>query len=74
MVVIGCNFHSGFRKIAIFDNQTGGIQEKKLLHPEQAAEPSAARLPGRSIKLCSLPFSFRPRPTASTSSATICAN
>ena len=38
MLIIGCDFHSGFQQIAIFDNQTGEIQEKKLLHPDQAAE------------------------------------
>lgn len=38
MVIIGCDFHSGFQQIAIFDNQTGEIQEKKLLHPAQAEE------------------------------------
>jgi len=38
MLIIGCDFHSGFQQIAIFDNQTGEIREKKLLHPGQAAE------------------------------------
>jgi transposase len=38
MLIIGCDFHSSFQQIAIFDNQTGELQEKKLLHPEQAAE------------------------------------
>ena len=38
MVIIGCDFHSGFQQIAIFDNQTGEIQEKKLRHPDEAAE------------------------------------
>jgi transposase len=38
MLIIGCDFHSGFQQIAIFDNQTGEIQEKKLLHSDQAAE------------------------------------
>jgi hypothetical protein len=36
MLIIGCDFHSGFQQIAIFDNQTGEIQEKKLLHPDEA--------------------------------------
>ena len=38
MLIIGCDFHSGFQQLAVFDNQTGEIQEKKLLHPEQAVE------------------------------------
>ena len=25
MVIIGCDFHSGFQQLAIFDNQTGEI-------------------------------------------------
>jgi len=33
MLIIGGDFHSGFQQVAIFDNQTGEIQEKKLLHP-----------------------------------------
>src|ERR1700687_2614906 len=38
MLIIGCDFHSGFQQIAIFDNLTGEIQERKLLHPGEAAE------------------------------------
>jgi transposase len=38
MWIIGCDFHSGFQQVAIFDNQTGEMEEKKLSHPEQAAE------------------------------------
>lgn len=38
MVIIGCDFHSGFQQIVIFDNLTGEFQEKKLLHPGEAAE------------------------------------
>ena len=38
MLIIGCDFHSGFQQIAIFDNQTGEFQERKLLHPEEAAK------------------------------------
>jgi len=38
MWIIGCDFHSGFQQVAIFDNQTGEIEEKKLLHPAQATE------------------------------------
>jgi len=38
MLIIGCDFHSGFQQVAIFDNLTGEIEEKKLLHPAEAAE------------------------------------
>jgi transposase len=36
MLIIGCDFHSSFQQIAIFDNQTGEVAEKKLLHPGEA--------------------------------------
>jgi transposase len=38
MWIIGCDFHSRFQQVAIFDNLTGEIEEKKLLHPGEAAE------------------------------------
>lgn len=38
MLIIGCDFHPGFQQVAIFDNLTGEIVEKKLLHPSQAEE------------------------------------
>ena len=38
MLIIGCDFHSSFQQLAIFDNQTGEIYERKLLHPAEAAE------------------------------------
>ena len=36
MLIIGCDFHPGFQQVAIFDNQTGEIIEKKLHHPAEA--------------------------------------
>jgi transposase len=38
MWIIGCDFHSGFQQLAIFDNLTAAMEEKKLLHPAQARE------------------------------------
>jgi transposase len=38
MWIIGCDFHSGFQQVAIFDNLTAEMEEKKLLHPGQAQE------------------------------------
>ncbi len=32
MLIIGCDFHPGFQQVAIFDNQTGEIEEKRLGH------------------------------------------
>jgi transposase len=45
MVIIGCDFHAGFQQVAIFDNQTGEIREKRLKHREEA-EQFYASLPG----------------------------
>jgi transposase len=36
MLIIGCDFHPGFQQVAIFDNLTGEIQEKRLPHREEA--------------------------------------
>ena len=38
MLIIGCDFHPGFQQIAIFDNLTGEIQEKRLQHRAEAEE------------------------------------
>lgn len=38
MKIIGCDFHSGFQQAAVFDNRSGKVEEKKLLHPSEAVE------------------------------------
>ncbi len=38
MLIIGCDFHPGFQQVAIFDNLTGEIQEKRLPHREEAEQ------------------------------------
>ena len=38
MVIIGCDFHPGFQQVAIFDNLTGEIQERRLQHREEAEQ------------------------------------
>jgi len=38
MLIIGCDFHPGFQQVAIFDNQTGEIQEKRLQHRAEAEQ------------------------------------
>jgi hypothetical protein len=30
MLIIGCDFHTSFQQVAIFDNQTGKDEEKRL--------------------------------------------
>ena len=38
MLIIGCDFHPGFQQVAIFDNQTGEIRERRLQHREEAEQ------------------------------------
>ena len=38
MLIIGCDFHPSFQQVAIFDNQTGEIEQKRLQHREQAEQ------------------------------------
>ena len=38
MLIIGCDFHPGFQQVAIFDNRTAEIQEKRITHREQAEQ------------------------------------
>src|SRR4029077_11638325 len=38
MLIIGCDFHPSFQQVAIFDNRTGKIQEKRLQHRAEAEE------------------------------------
>ncbi|HKW16834.1 MAG TPA: IS110 family transposase [Terriglobales bacterium] len=38
MLIIGCDFHPGFQQVAIFDNRTGEMEEKRLRHREEAEQ------------------------------------
>ncbi len=38
MLIIGCDFHPGFQQVAIFDKQSGEIQERRLQHREEAEQ------------------------------------
>lgn len=38
MLIIGCDFHPGFQQVAIFDNGTGEMQQKRLQHRAEAEE------------------------------------
>lgn len=50
MLIIGCDFHPGFQQIAIFDNLTGEIQEKRLQHRAEA-EQFYRSLAGRQVRV-----------------------
>ncbi|HEV2395373.1 MAG TPA: IS110 family transposase [Candidatus Sulfotelmatobacter sp.] len=38
MLIIGCDFHPGFEQVAIFDNRTGEMEERRLRHREEAEQ------------------------------------
>jgi transposase len=38
MLIIGCDFHPGFQQVAIFDNRSGEIQERRLGHRAEAEQ------------------------------------
>jgi transposase len=38
MLIIGCDYHPGFQPIAYVDTDTGELQERRLLHRQEAAE------------------------------------
>ena len=50
MLIIGCDFHPGFQQVAIFDNLTGEIQEKRLQH-RQEAEQFYRSLAGQQVRV-----------------------
>jgi transposase len=43
MLIIGCDFHPGFQQVAIFDNTTGEVQERRLGHRAEAEQFYRAR-------------------------------
>jgi transposase len=50
MLIIGCDFHPGFQQVAIFDNRTGEIGEKRLQHRVEA-EQFYASLAGQEVRV-----------------------
>jgi len=48
MLIIGSDFHPGFQQVAIFDNQTGEIEQKRIEHREEA-ERFYRGLPGGTL-------------------------
>ena len=51
MLIIGCDFHPGFQQIAIFDKQTGEVEEKRLQHRAEAAEQFYRSLAGQEVRV-----------------------
>jgi transposase len=50
MLIIGCDFHPGFQQVAIFDNRTGELQERRLGH-RQEAEQFYRSLGGQQVRV-----------------------
>jgi transposase len=50
MWIIGCDFHPGFQQVAIFDNRTGELQERRLGH-RQEAEQFYRSLAGQPVRV-----------------------
>jgi transposase len=50
MLIIGCDFHPGFQQVAIFDNLSGEIQEKRLQHRAEA-EQFYGSLAGQEVRV-----------------------
>ncbi|HKC72085.1 MAG TPA: IS110 family transposase [Terriglobales bacterium] len=50
MLIIGCDFHPGFQQVAIFDNGTGEVSEKRLQHREEA-EQFYRSLAGQAVRV-----------------------
>jgi len=38
MIIIGVDYHPEFQQIALLDQNSGELQERRLLHPEEAEE------------------------------------
>jgi len=38
MLIIGCDYHPGFQQIACVDMETGELQERRLVHREEAEQ------------------------------------
>jgi transposase len=49
MWIIGCDFHPSFQVVAIFDNQTGAIEVKRLCHREEAERFYRGAVPAGSV-------------------------
>jgi transposase len=49
MMIVGCDFHPSWQQVAIFDNQTAEIMERKLMHGEGEAECFYRGLPAPAL-------------------------
>ena len=40
MLIIGCDYHPSVQQIAYVDSETGELQERRLVHPEEPKQCS----------------------------------
>ena len=45
MLIVGCDFHPSWQQIAVFDEETGEVNEYKLSNGDDAAEQFYRKLP-----------------------------
>jgi transposase len=45
MIIIGCDYHPGFQQIAWLDTDRGELQERRLVHRDEALEQMVERRP-----------------------------
>ena len=38
MLIIGCDYHPGFQQIAFVDTETGEVDERRLIHRQEAEQ------------------------------------
>lgn len=49
MMIIGCDFHPSWQQVAVLDDETGDVSERKLVHGDGEAERFYASLPVPSL-------------------------
>jgi len=52
MIIIGVDYHPEFQQIALLDQNSGELQERRLLHPEEAEQfYRALRAAGEKVRV-----------------------
>jgi hypothetical protein len=49
MMIVGCDFHPGWQQVAIFDSDTGEIEQRKLVNGDGEAERFGRGLPAPAL-------------------------
>ena len=46
MKIVGCDFHPSWQQVAVFDPETGEVEERKLLHGDREGRAVLSRAGG----------------------------